>query len=319
MKQPKKKKPEIKLTAQQRAGQKLRAKFTTYPVKESGELLDFLMKAKDGISRNSAKSLLSHRQVLVDNVITTQYNFPLKAGMKVQISKDKGKKEFTSAYIKILYEDSYMLVVNKREGLLTIGTDKTKERTAHAILNEYVQRSGRQHRVYVVNRLEKDASGILLFAKDEKTKFNLQDNWEQIVKEYRFVAVVSGIMENDNGAVASWMVDDKLYIAHSSISNTKGDKAVTRYKTIKRANGYSLVELETGKRNQIRLHMNDLKHPVLGDIQYNREPNPMERLALHAFKLVFRHPVTEDKMEFTTPYPSEFKGIMLRKASNEND
>lgn len=291
-----------------------KAKFTTFPVKESCELMDFLMKAKDGISRTTAKSLLSKRQVYVDNVITTQYNFPLKPGMKVQISKDKGKKEFRSNLLKIVYEDAYILVIEKREGLLTIGTDRQKERTAHSILNEYVQRSGRQNRIYVVHRLDKDTSGLLVFAKDEKTKFTLQDHWESVVKDRRYVAVLSGEMEKDRGTVSSWLMDNKMYITYSSMTNNGGDKAVTHYKTIKRANGYSLVELEleTGRKNQIRVHMQDLKHPVLGDVKYGDGNNPIGRLALHAFKLSFRHPVTDELMEFETPYPAAFKKIMLK-------
>ena len=293
-----------------------KSKFTTFPVKEPCELMDFLMKAKDGISRTTAKSLLSKRQVYVDNVITTQYNFPLKPGMKVQISKDKGKKEFRSNLLKIVYEDAYILVVEKREGVLTIGTDKQKERTAHSILNEYVQRSGRQHRVYVVHRLDKDTSGLLVFAKDEKTKFTLQDYWEKIVKDRRYVAVLSGDMEKDFGTVSSWLMDNKMYVTYSSMTNNGGDKAITHYKTIKRANGYSLVELEleTGRKNQIRVHMQDLKHPVLGDVKYGDGNNPIGRLALHAFKLSFYHPVTNELMEFETPYPAVFKKIMIKSS-----
>lgn len=294
-----------------------KARFTEYPVKEAAELMEFLMKCQDGISRTKIKLLLSKRQIYVDNVIITQYNFPLKPGMKIQISKDKGKKEFRSNVLKIIYEDAYLLVVDKREGLLTIGTDKQKERTAHHILNEYVQRSGKQHRVYIVHRLDKDTSGLLLFAKDEKTKFTFQDYWEKIVKERRYVAVLSGETEQDSGTVTSWLKDNKMYVTYSSMSNNGGDKAITHYQTIKRANGYSLVELEleTGKKNQIRVHMQDLKHPVLGDIKYGNGNNPMGRLALHAFKLSFYHPVTGDLMEFETPYPSEFRKIMQRSTN----
>lgn len=290
------------------------SKFVTFTVKEPCELMDFLMKAKDGISRTTAKSLLSKRQVYVENVITTQYNYPLKPGMKVQFSKDKGKKEFRSNLLKIVYEDAYILVVEKREGVLTIGTDTQKERTAHSILNEYVQRSGRQHRVYVVHRLDKDTSGLLVFAKDEKTKFTLQDYWEDIVKERRYVAVLSGDMEKDQGTVTSWLMDNKMFVTYSSMTNNGGDKAITRYKTIKRANGYSLVELEleTGRKNQIRVHMQDLKHPVAGDVKYGDGNDPIGRLALHAFKLSFYHPVTNELMEFETPYPAAFKKIMIK-------
>lgn len=290
------------------------AKYTSFHVKEPMELMEFLASKMPDASRNKLKSLLTKRVVYVDSVITTQYNFALKAGMRVQISKDKGRKEFHSSLLKIVFEDNYLIVVDKREGLLSIGTDKQKERTAHSILNEYVQRSGKQFRVFIVHRLDKDTSGLMLFAKDEKTKFTLQDYWNEIIKERRYVAAVSGEMEKDRGTITSWLTDNKVFFTYSSLTDNGGDKAITNYHTIKRANGYSLVELEleTGRKNQIRVHMNDLKHPVLGDVKYGDGNNPLGRLALHAFKLSFYHPITGELMAFETPYPSAFKKLFLK-------
>ncbi|KAA6328536.1 Ribosomal large subunit pseudouridine synthase D [termite gut metagenome] len=290
-------------------------KFTVYHVKENCELMTFLMKAQEGISRTSAKSLLSRRQILVNNVITTQYNFALRPGMKVQISKEKGRKEFHNNLLKIIYEDAYLLVINKREGVLSIGTEKQKERTAHSILNEYVRQTSQQRHIYIVHRLDKDTSGLMVFAKDEKTKITLQDNWDEIVKERKYVGILSGELEKDNGTITSWLKDNKVFVTYSSTSDNGGDRAVTHYKTIKRANGYSLVEfeLDTGRKNQIRVHAQDLKHPVIGDIKYGDGNNPLGRLALHAFKLSFYHPVTGDLMKFETPYPEDFKKLMLMK------
>jgi 23S rRNA pseudouridine1911/1915/1917 synthase len=214
-----------------------------------------------------------------------------------------------------VYEDAYLLVVDKREGLLSIATDRQRERTAYSILTEYVQRSARQHRIFIVHRLDRDTSGLMVFAKDEKTKRTLQDNWERIVTDRRYVAVVSGDMENDEGTVTSWLKDNKVFVTYSSMSNNGGDKAITNYKVIKRANGYSLVELEleTGRKNQIRVHMQDLHHPVVGDVKYGDGVNPIGRLALHAFKLCFYHPVTKELMKFETPYPSDFKKLFNKQ------
>lgn len=292
------------------------SRFEVYTVKEAAELMDFLMKIKEGISRTTAKSLLSNRLVHVNHVITTQYNFPLQPGMKVQINKGKGKKEFQSRYLKVIYEDAYLMVVDKKDGILTIGTEKQKEQTAYSLLNEYVKRSGKHHRVFIVNKLDKDASGLLFFAKDEKTRNTLQDYWNETVKDYRFVAVLSGETEKDSGCVCSWAIDGKVYVSHVPLSNKNSEKAITHYKTIKRANGYSLVELglETGRKNQIRLHMHELGHPILGDIKYQEDEScPIQRLALHAFQLGFYHPVTRQFIEFKTPYPPEFKKLMLKK------
>ena len=300
---------------------KAKAKFTIYNVKEQAELLDFLMKQMDGISRSSVKSMLTTRRILVDNKITTQYNFELKPGMKVQISPKKNNKEFRSSLLKLVYEDAYLMVVEKREGLLSIATDKQKERTAHSILNEYVQRTAKERRVFIVHRLDKDTSGLMVFAKDEKTKFTLQDYWDEIVKDRRYVAVLSGEIEKDSGTITSWLKDNKVYVTYSSMSDNGGEKAITHYKTIKRANNYSLVELEleTGKKNQIRVHMQDLKHPVVGDSKYGNGDDPLGRLGLHAFKLSFYHPVTGELMNFETPYPSVFKKLMQRKTTTEDN
>lgn len=290
-------------------------KYTTFIVKQPAELMKFLMEEMSGISRNRVKALLTHRTVLVDNKITTSYNFPLQPGMKVQISSEKGKKEFRSTLLKIVYEDAYLIVIDKREGVLSIATERQKERTAYSILTEYVQRSARQHRIFIVHRLDKDTSGLMVFAKDEKTKRTLQDNWEHIVTDRRYVAVLSGELEKESGTVTSWLKDNKVYVTYSSMSNNGGDKAITHYKTIKKNQHYTLVELEleTGRKNQIRVHMQDLQHPVIGDVKYGNGDNPIGRLALHAFKLCFYHPVTKELLRFETPYPASFKQIFTKK------
>ena len=296
--------------------EKARAQYTNYAVKEPMELMEFLAAKMPDASRTKLKSLLSKRVVLVDNVITTQFNFLLQPGMKVQISKEKGKKEFHNRLLKIVYEDAYIIVVEKMQGLLSVNTERQKERTAYTILNEYVQRSGRQHRVFIVHRLDRDTSGLMMFAKDEKTQRTLRDNWHEIVTDRRYVAVVEGTMEKDYDTVVSWLTDKTLYVSSSDYDDG-GSKSITHYKTIKRANGYSLLELdlETGRKNQIRVLMQDLGHPIIGDGRYGGEEslNPIGRLALHAFKLCFYHPVTGDLMEFETPYPGEFKKLFLKK------
>lgn len=298
------------------AADKVRASYTNYAVKEPMELMEFLAAMMPDASRTKLKTLLSKRVVLVDNVITTQFNFPLKAGMKVQISKDKGKKEFSNRLLKIVYEDRYIIVVDKMQGLLSVSTDRQKERTAISILNEYVQRSGKQNRIFVVHRLDRDTSGLMMFAKDEKTQHTLREYWHEIVTDRRYVAVVQGSMEKEYDTVVSWLTDRTIYVSSSQVDDG-GSKSITHYRTIKRANGYSLMELdlETGRKNQIRVHMQDLGHPIVGDGRYGREdtPNPIGRLALHAFKLCFHHPVTGDLMEFETPYPPDFKKLFLKR------
>lgn len=302
--------------AKQKLVARARTQYTDYLVKEPMELMDFLASRMPQASRTKLKSFLSKQIVFVDSVITTQYNFPLKPGMKVQISREKGRREFHNRLLKIVYEDAYIIVVEKMQGLLSVNTDRQKERTAYHILNDYVQRSGKQHKIYIVHRLDRDTSGLMMFAKDEKTQRTLRDNWHNIVTDRRYVAVVNGEMEKDNGTVESWLTDRTLYV-YSSPTDDGGSKSITHYRTIKRANGYSLVELnlETGRKNQIRVHMQDLGHPIIGDGRYGLEEdvNPIGRLALHAFKLCFYHPVTGELMRFETPYPPAFKNLFIHR------
>jgi 23S rRNA pseudouridine1911/1915/1917 synthase len=282
-------------------------------VKEPILLIDFLIK-QQGVSRNAAKSLLTHRQVLVDKVITSRATAELKIGQQVQITR-KGHKEFHNRMLNIIYEDNFILIVDKHEGLLSMATARQRETTAHSILNEYVQRTNRRSRVFIVHRLDRETSGLMIFAKDEKTKITLQDNWHNIVTDRRYVAVVSGSMEKDNGTVVSWLKDNKVFITYSSISDNGGERAITHYQTIKRTPEFSLVELklETGRKNQIRVHMQDLNHPVVGDAKYGNGDNPINRLALHAFKIEFYHPITHELLKFETPYPPLFKKLFNKK------
>ncbi len=292
--------------------------YTVFQVRQSTELMRFLTERMKGAGRNKVKSLLAKKAVYVNQEMTTRYDFQLRPGMKVQIGNARGLKEFRSSVLKIVYEDACLIVIEKREGLLSVATSREKERTAHSVLNEYVRRSGRGHRVFIVHRLDRDTSGLMVFAKDVMTKRKLQDNWKEIVTDRRYVAVVSGYVRQDSGTIVSWIKDNKMHVSYSGMSDNGGDKAVTHYKVIKRANGYSLLELEleTGRKNQIRVHMHDIRHPVIGDKKYGDGVNPIGRLGLHAFKLHFYHPVTGRLMKFETPCPSAFKGLLLKKGNN---
>lgn len=286
--------------------------FTNFPtVKQPIELLDFLI-TQGSISRNKAKTLLTHRAILVDKKITTQYNFELRPGMLVQMSKNHNLKDFKSQQLKLVYEDAYLIVIDKREGIPAVSHEKKRERAVLEILDEYVKRSSKQRRIYGVHRLDREASGLMIFAKDERTKKNLQDNWEHLVKERTFVAIVEGEMEKEHGVMTSWMVDGQIYMAEA-ISNYSPDKAITHYYTIKRANGYSLLELKLGfgRKEQIRSHMQELGHPIVGDLNHTQQ-NPLRRMALHAFRLSFVHPVTGEQMTFETPYPMNFRNLLMR-------
>lgn len=302
------------------------ARFITLSVSEKDrssaentpiELLPFLMQ-KMSISRTAAKSLLIHRLVYVDNRIETLHNFPLKPGMSVKISRDKNRKEFQSQWLDIVYEDKYLIVINKRCGLLSIATNpQKKERTAHAILSDYVKRGNRQARIFIVHRLDRETSGLMVFAKDEKTKFTLQDHWHEIVTDRRYIAVTCGQPEPPQGVIASWLKDNKMFVTYSSPHDNGGEYAITHYHTLKQGATHSLVELtlETGKKNQIRVHLQEKQTPIAGDLKYGNGENPINRLALHAYRLNFYHPITGEPMQFSTPIPASFRELVQKKKS----
>ena len=295
----------------QRTPARAQARYTDFLVKEPMELMAFLAARMPQASRTKLKTLLSKRVVYVDNVIVTQYNFPLQPGMKVQISREKGNKEFHNRLLKIVYEDAYLLVVEKATGLLSVNTDRQKERTAYTILTEYVRRSGKRNQLYIVHRLDRDTSGLMMFAKDEKTQHTLRDNWHRIVYDRRYVAVVSGEIEDDGGTIANWLKDNKAYVTYSSPVDNGGKYAITHFHVLARTTEHSLVEyrLETGRKNQIRVHSADMGHPVCGDMKYGNGDDPLHRLCLHAYRLDFYHPITGSRMEFETPIPPAFNRL----------
>lgn len=289
-----------------------RNQYTDYNVHGNFELLQFLMEKVTNGSRTKAKCLLTNRCVQVGDSIVTQYNHALSEGMVVRISKQKSHTEFRHNMIQLLYEDAYLMVIKKKQGLLSVATETQKERTAQHILTEYVKRQNRNNRIFVVHRLDRATSGIMMYTKDERTMNTFRDNWHKIVYDRRYIAVVEGEMEKDYGMVRSYL-DESGMMVHSSPVDNGGRLAITHYKTIRRGNGFSLVELqlETGRKNQIRVHMKELGHPVVGDRRYGAQYDPLGRLCLHAFKLCFTHPVTGENVEFEDEYPSAFKGLII--------
>ena len=293
--------------------------YTDYPVKEPAELMQFLMNRVSGISRTRAKELLSQRMVYVDKEIVTQYNHPLKPGQLVQISKNRHVHTLRSRWVRLVYEDAFIIVVEKKEGILTNALPGDRRENVKAILDEYVKRQSKGFSVHTVHRLDKGTSGILLFAKRRDIQQIFTDNWKDIVIDRRYIAVVQGEMEKDSGTVTSWLTDNKMFVTYSSVIDNGGKYAITNYRTLKRKNGYSLVELklETGRKNQIRVHMQDLHHPIVGDYKYGstvedyaERSNPVGRICLHAFRLAFRHPITGEFLKFETPYPGAFTSLM---------
>lgn len=287
----------------------LQPKLTKLTAKEPSELMDFLLSKMGGMSRNSVKSLLAHRQVMINDKIITQFNAPLKPNDTVTINSTRGNIELTHPKLHILFEDNDLIVVEKKAGLLSVTTGKEKETTAFQILKDYVKKSSTQNRIYVVHRLDRETSGILVFAKNREVQLILQENWHQIVTKRVYVALVEGKVEKEQDHLVSWFKEHEksLKIRSYNLDNG-GQKAVTNYRRIKYNDRYSLleIELETGRKNQIRVHMESIGHPIVGDKKYGSTDVSLGRMALHAKILEFYHPVTEEIIHFETPVPREF-------------
>lgn len=286
--------------------------ITRIAVKEPAELMQFLLDKMGGMKRNSVKIMLSHRQVMVNGAVTTFYATALTKGDVVEISSARGNIELTHPKLKLLYEDEAIIVVEKKEGLLTVLTGVKEETTAFSILKNHVQKSSMRNRIFVVHRLDRETSGILMFAKSKEIQLRLQENWHTAVTGRNYVAVVDGAVEKEHDTVVSWLSEnEKSLKVHSSKTDDGGQQAITHYRRIKSNENFSLVELnlETGRKNQIRVHMQSIGHPVAGDKKYGSTTNPLGRLALHARLLEFYHPVTEKLIRFETPVPRKFLSL----------
>lgn len=278
-------------------------------VNEEKPLLEFLLENVKGESRSKIKATLQGRGIKVDGKTITQFDYPLKPGTKISVSKSKRNNAvFKSRYVKIVYEDRYLVVVEKNIGILSMAAGH-KSLNVKSVLDDYFKKSGQKCRAHVVHRLDRDTSGLMVYAKDMQTEQIFEHNWHDIVYDRRYVAVVSGEMEDDGGTIANWLKDNKAYITYSSPVDNGGKYAVTHFHTLARTVDHSLVEykLETGRKNQIRVHSADMGHPVCGDVKYGNGDDPLHRLCLHAYMLYFYHPVTEERMEFETMIPAEFR------------
>jgi len=287
-------------------------KETRLKVNEAAELMTFLLAKMGGMSRNAIKSLLAHRQVMVNEKITTQFNLQLKAGDQVIVNSSRGNIELNHPKLKIIFEDQYLIVVEKKEGLLTVTTDKGDETTAFSILKYYVKKSSPQNRIFVVHRIDRETSGIIVFAKTREIQLAMQEHWHEVVTRRVYVALVEGKVEKESDTIITWLTEnEKSLKIHSSSTDNGGQQAITNYRCVKSNDKYSLleVELETGRKNQIRVHAAGIGHPIVGDKKYGSISSPIGRMGLHARILAFIHPMTLDEVKFETPVPRNFLSL----------
>jgi 23S rRNA pseudouridine1911/1915/1917 synthase len=289
-------------------------KQTFLKVTDETELMKFLQDQLKDKSRNTIKSLLAHHQVYVDYKITTQFNHPLEIGQQVIVNWGKVQQISPKKGLKIVFEDPFIIVIEKQPGLLSIATDKEKERTVFRILSDQARKLNPKSWIFVVHRLDREASGLMIFAKTKEIQQVLLGALVQGDLQRIYVAAVQGPVALDNGTITSWLKENKAYTVYSSTVPDDGQEAVTGYQVLKKNNKYSLLEItpETERKNQIRVHMKDLGHPVLGDKKYGAEHNPIKRLALHAHVLAFRHPVTGENLRFEIPIPGKFSRLFRK-------
>jgi len=283
-------------------------RYDHYVVEHSQGLLDYLLEHVSQ-SRSKIKATLQGRGIKVNGKTVTQFDFPLEPGMKVAVSQTKrNQRGFKSRYVKIVYEDRWLIVIEKNIGILSMAAGHSSL-NVKSVLDDYFKKSGQKCRAHVVHRLDRDTSGLMVYAKDMDTEQILEHHWHEIVYDRRYVAVVSGEMEEDGGTIKNWLKDNKAYVTYSSPVDNGGKLAITHFHVLDRTTEHSLVEykLETGRKNQIRVHSADMGHPVCGDPKYGNGDDPLHRLCLHAWLLCFTHPVTGEQMEFETPIPTAFR------------
>ena len=303
-----------------------RKQDTSYRVEEVSELLPFLLIKMGGMTRTSIKQLLGQRRVTVNNVIQTRHDTPLRKGDIITIESGRGNVELRHPKLRVVYEDDALIVVEKKNGLLTVPVKAdSKETTVFSILKEYVRKQSHRNTVHIVHRLDRETSGLLVFAKSPELQEYMRTYWRQLVTKRSYVALVEGKLEKNEGKITSWLTEDsRTALVSSSPVDNGGQLAITNYKVLKESalqtdeadlkTEYSLVELnlETGRTNQIRVHMASMGHPVVGDRKYGHgnESSPIDRLCLHARVLEFIHPMTEKKVRFEAPMPKEFTRVV---------
>ncbi len=288
-----------------------KSRYTDFTVKEESTLLPFIMHALNGISRTRAKAILTGGGVRVNRAVEHRHDLPLKPGDKVEIGKQSGKEELKNKFVRIVYEDRQIVVVEKNVGILSMASAHHVF-SVKTVLDDYFRKTHQKCTAHVVHRLDRDTSGLMIYAKTITAEQILEHNWQDIVTDRRYVALVEGKMEQKTGTVANWLKDNKAFFTFSSPTDNGGKYAVTHFRTLKAGEKRSLVELrlETGRKNQIRVHMQDLQHPVCGDVKYGSGDDPIGRLCLHAFRLHFYHPVTRELMKFETPIPAGFTAAL---------
>lgn len=283
-----------------------------YVVKEDDLLLKFLRESIQSKSKNNLKSFLAKEKITINGVIETRYNFPVKKGDIVEIRNTSIKNTKYNEKIEIIYEDDDIIVVNKPAGLLTVGTQKEKKKTAYNMIREYLRKIDKNNKVFVIHRLDKATSGVVIFAKSMEVKNLFQNSWNKNVLNREYTAVVEGVIKNDKKVIKSYLKENSEGFVYSSNKPNDGKLAITCYEKINVNKRYTMlkINIKTGRKNQIRVHMKEINHPIVGDTKYGSGVDPVKRLCLHANKLEIINPINNKKMIFESKVPFELYALL---------
>ncbi len=282
-------------------------KDTILEVAEDALLMPFLISTLKGKSRDNIKSILKNKQVIVNNTPVSQFNHPLHKGDMLTIRWVRAVDMPSENHLKIVYEDEHIIIIDKKAGLLSV-SDGNDHVTAYGVLTEWVQKQDPKNKIFIVHRLDQYTSGLLMFAKSEKVQNIFRNDWKKYILERTYTAIVEGIVKKSKGRISSYLMENNALVMISSQDPSKGKMAITHYEKTKNNEKYSMLEvhLETGKKNQIRVHMQDIGHSIAGDRKYGAKTNPVGRLCLHASVLALTHPVTGKELRFESAIPRDF-------------
>ncbi|MBO6077954.1 MAG: RluA family pseudouridine synthase [Bacteroidaceae bacterium] len=283
----------------------------SYKVEQETTLLPFLISTLTNLNRTEVKTLLKYKHIAVKGSAVTQFDCPLLPGDTVEVNFGRSFYKFNNPQVKILFEDKWMVVIEKASGLLSVANDNVREKNAFNIVRDYVRHGNPEADLFVCHRLDQFTSGILIFSKDQEMMLEMRSNWDFYVKERKYICVTENVPPRQEDTIESLLTQNDRMQVFSTPDEEKGRLAITHYRVLQSRGRYALVDVEifTGKKNQIRVHMAEMGCPIAGDLKYGADTNPARRLMLHNYRLSFIHPVTGELMRFSLPTPTVFRKL----------
>lgn len=287
--------------------------YEKYIVDNDDTLLNYLRSKMENKSKNNIKSLLTKEKVTINGKLETRHDYPVYKNDVIEIKNNFITSKKYTDKIPIIYEDENIIVIDKPAGLLTMATKKEKKHTAYRMISDYLTSQDKNNKVFIIHRLDKDTSGVVIFAKSMEVKNKYQNAWSKNVLKREYIAVVEGVIKDEKKTIKSYLKENKEGIVYSSLKPNDGKIAITCYEKIKNNLRYTMlrINLKTGRKNQIRVHMKDIRHPIIGDKKYGVSGlDPVKRLCLHASKLELIDPLTNKKVEYIAETPFLLEALL---------